>query len=273
MDPERGILGQSWQLNVALQGALDHQGMILDFGEVKRRIKQWVDDTYDHRLIVPKDYPGCRYKRDNGRIELEFRLQSGGRISYGGPKEGISLIDSALIDPEILATAIRCSLRSKLPGNVHRLDIELEDESISGASYRYSHGLRQHRGNCQRIAHGHRSRIKIYRDGERCEALELEWARRWRDIYIGNRADLQREFKQQGIDYAQFGYKADQGLYELTLPRESCYLVDFDSTVENLAEHIAGRLQLEHPGSDFRVFAFEGIDKGAIGISGEKTRA
>ena len=51
----------------------------------------------------------------------------------------------------------------------------------------------------------------------------------------------------------------------LTLPASQCYLIDCDSTVENLAGHIAEMLKTEHPESRFRVMAFEGVDKGAVG--------
>ncbi|MDO6806920.1 6-carboxytetrahydropterin synthase, partial [Wenyingzhuangia sp. 1_MG-2023] len=63
-------------------------------------------------------------------------------------------------------------------------------ERIDSAFYHYSHGLKKHNGNCQRIAHGHRSRIEIFCNGERSDELEQQWAQRWRDIYIGTSADL-----------------------------------------------------------------------------------
>ncbi|MCP4128012.1 MAG: hypothetical protein GY753_13235, partial [Gammaproteobacteria bacterium] len=51
------------------------------------------------------------------------------------------------------------------------------------------------------------------------------------------------------------------------LPRRLCYLIDTDSTVENLAQHIADSLGRSHPQSGFQVRVFEGVDKGAIGTS------
>ena len=37
--------------------SLDELGMVLDFGEIKRVVNQWVDDTLDHRMILHKDDP------------------------------------------------------------------------------------------------------------------------------------------------------------------------------------------------------------------------
>jgi hypothetical protein len=51
----------------------------------------------------------------------------------------------------------------------------------------------------------------------------------------------------------------------LQLPKSDCYLIDTESTVENIAQHLADALKHEHPEDDFQVRAFEGVDKGAIG--------
>ncbi|MCB1858083.1 MAG: 6-carboxytetrahydropterin synthase [Gammaproteobacteria bacterium] len=269
LDPSRGLLGQSWSVDVVLEGALDPQGMVLDFSEVKKRIKSIIDLHFDHRLVVPSAHPGCRLSQSNGCFDLVFELKSGHTIRYQGPSEAIAIIDTQCATPREISAAIHTTLRPMFAENVRHIHLELRTEDIPGASYCYSHGLKRHQGNCQRIAHGHRSQIQIYRDGLRSPELEYQWAGRWQDIFIATRADLYREFQDHQIRYAHFRYTASQGQFDLVLPMDRCYLVDFDSTVENLAEYICGQLSREYPESKFRVMAFEGIGKGAIGISAD----
>ncbi|HPQ26375.1 MAG TPA: hypothetical protein PLY75_15680, partial [Gammaproteobacteria bacterium] len=69
------------------------------------------------------------------------------------------------------------------------------------------------------------------------------------------------------VEYCEFGYRSSQGSFGLTLPKIGCYLIDNDSTVENIAQHIADQLKAEHPNDRFKVYAFEGVDKGAIGLA------
>ena len=46
---------------------------------------------------------------------------------------------------------------------------------------------------------------------------------------------------------------------ELIIPSTICHLVDVDSTVENLAQHIANELNLEYPNKQLTVYAYEGV--------------
>lgn len=261
----RGLLGESWQVDIELEGSLDHQGMVLDFAQVKRQVKQTLDNHFDHRLLVPQLYPGCHVDHSGHQCEIRFRMKSGEEILHRGPDESVTLIRSTEIKTDALEHAIIENIRPNLPDNVRHIRLHLHPEKIRGARYQYSHGLKHHSGNCQRIAHGHRSRIHIFRNGTRVKELEQEWAERWRDIYLGTRSDLRDRFEMGGTHYYRFSYTADQGSFELVLPKAHCYLIDDDSTVENLARHIALSLKRLHPDSHFRVRAFEGVDKGAIG--------
>ena len=261
---QRGLLGESWLCDIELSGEPDAQGMLLDFGTVKRSVKRLIDERFDHTLIVPRRHPGLVFDATADRCSLTFPYGPGLQVVHAGPPGAVCLVDATEITPQALARAIEVALRPVLPGNVAAIGVTLREEPNAGACYRYSHGLRQHDGNCQRIAHGHRSRIEIARDGVRDPALEQLWAERWRDVYIGTRANLLGTHVVGNSSYCRFGYGGTQGEFALELPTNRCYLVDTDSTVENLARHVADRLAVEHPGPRYRVRAFEGVDKGAV---------
>lgn len=264
LHPERGLLGESWLLDIELEGSLDHQGMVLDFSRIKEQVKQTVDQDFDHKLLVATRYTGLQISRNDQRCDLQFQLLSGEEIRHSAPADATCLLDTDAVNPESLATTIVAHLQPGLPDNVTGIQIKLRNETRSGTFYQVSHGLKHHAGNCQRIAHGHRSYLEIFRDGKQDPALEAEWAERWRDIYIGTREDLVDGQEQGGEGSYHFRYTAPQGLFELTLPKRCCYLIDTDSTVENLAQHISTTLQQAYPASCFRVRTFEGINKGAI---------
>ena len=264
LNPERGLLGESWLLDVELDGSLDGQGMVLDFGAIKQQVKQTVDEKFDHRLLVPALYAGTEARETDGRCDTRFRCQSGQEIRHSGPANATCLLGSDEVTSDSVAKAIAARLRPALPDNVSRITVRLHGEVRDGSYCHVSHGLKHHAGNCQRIAHGHRSYIEIYQDGKRSAVLEADWAALWCDIYIGTRDDLAEELERDGIAYYRFSYRSRQGVFELELPRERCYLIESDSTVENLAQHIMDTLKTEYPDSHFLVRAFEGIGKGAI---------
>ena len=266
LHPRRGLVGESWWLDIVLEGGLDEQGMVLDFGEVKRQFKQLVDEHFDHRLLVPADHERLELRER----ELRFHTETGDLIRHQGPTESVQFIPGKAIRPENTVQAIEAMLAPRLPSNVKSIELHLHPEKIEGAWYRYSHGLKQHCGNCQRIAHGHRSRIEIHRDGVRAPALEQLWAERFQDIYIGTEADMVAITQYNDRTCFRFAYEAEQGRFELELPADRCYLIDTESTVENIARHIRERLETTHPGSHFRVRAFEGIGKGAISESADR---
>jgi 6-pyruvoyl-tetrahydropterin synthase len=264
LDSDRGLLGESWLVDIQLTGSLDHQGMVLDFSDVKKKVKKLIDDEFDHKLVIPALNPGSHTEIQGKRLLNQFTTSDNRLIEHIAPESAYCFLDTDKVSPESLGAAIIARLSSQLPDNVEKVVLKLYPETITGDYYHYSHGLKHHGGNCQRIAHGHRSRIEIFEAGMRNETLEHEWARQWKDIYIGTESDVHERISRNGVDYIRFRYTACQGLFELTLPASNCYLVEIDSTVENLAQHIADRLHRQYPDKNLTVYAYEGIDKGAI---------
>lgn len=267
LDTDLGLLGESWGVDIELDGSLNHQGMVLDFSEVKKQVKKMIDEEFDHRLILPSHYKNCQISTSNNRSQVTFTTTQGTVIHHKSPSVAISELPSDIVTEQTLANEICNRLRTMLPDNVDELRIHLHAESTEQPWYRYSHGLKHHSGNCQRIAHGHRSRIQIFLDGTANHTLETEWAKKLCDSYIGNTDDLIETIEFKDSKYCRFGYTANQGQFELQLPQASCYFIGTDSTVENLAQHFAETIKADHPDSEIRVIGFEGIGKGAVGLA------
>ncbi len=262
---ERGLLGESWQVHVELGGALDEQGMVFDFAHVKKGIKSILDRELDHRLLVASNDSRLRLQEDEDQLELEFELSPGGRIRHRSPRSAVALIAARSITPASVSRVAKELIAPLLPRNVTDLHLDLEPEQISDQYFHYAHGLKHHQGNCQRIAHGHRSRLEIYREGQRDTALETAWATRWRDIYIATATDRVIDRRDRDQTFWRFRYRSAQGEFELELPAKSCYLIEADTTIEQLAQHVADVSAREYPGERIRARIFEGIDKGAVG--------
>lgn len=259
LDPARGLVGESWIVDVELEGALDEQSMVLDFGEVKRRLKQVIDAHADHRLLVPARAAELQRIDADDAVHLLFRADIG-TIEHRSPAVAVLPIDAAEIVPEVVAADLLPRMQAVLPASVGTVHVTLRPEHIDGAYYHYVHGLKKHRGACQRIAHGHRSKIEVRVDARRDAGLEMQIATRWLDIYLGTRADIVAH----GNGRVRFAYTAPEGHYQLVMPETHVDLLDDDTTVECIAGHLARGIAPLRPGSAVQVRAYEGVMKGAI---------
>lgn len=261
LDHRRGVVGETWLANAGLDGALDSQGMVCDFGIVKKTLRNWLDEELDHRLLVPTRSPYLQLEQDSDRIAITWQLSDGEQIRVSGPEQAFALADVEEISTESIAAWSVLQLASAFPDSVEQLRLDFTSEAIAGAYYHYSHGLKKHAGNCQRIAHGHRSTIRVFIGSERSEEWEKKWAERWRDIYLGSREDLLTDSDWETL---RFAYSAQQGDFALEIPARRCEILDCDTTVEQLAQYIATAIAAQEPGREITVRAYEGIGKGAI---------
>ena len=262
LDATRGLVGETWIAHIELEGSLDEQGMVFDFSQVKKNVRMWLDTHIDHMLLVPSKSSALHshaQKSEDDAFQWRYSL---GTLYYRGPRQAQQFIPIDYISPANVAEWCVHSLSALFPESVKKLRLQFSTEAITGPFYHYSHGLKKHLGNCQRIAHGHRSRLEIWENGEPADALMELISREWRDIYIGSRDDSTADT--EVAENLHFEYEAQQGKFYLSLPAQSCYLIDSESTVERIAEHLAQRLKQANPASNFTVKAYEGLAKGAI---------
>jgi 6-pyruvoyl-tetrahydropterin synthase len=261
--PNRGVVGESWIVDVELVGELNDEGMVFDFGHVKKLLKKAIDKGMDHTLVVPEQLEGLSIieQASNETIRLEYRVPLGekqGQLSfaYESPREAVFIVDSDKVNITAARPLLEKHLNSLVPSNVRQVILNLRTEDIRNDFYHYSHGLKKHQGDCQRICHGHRSTIEIYKNGKRDVEAEHEWAERFADIYLITEAD-QLESEYDGLLHV--GYDAEQGRFDVWLKPEQCYFMPGDSTVELIATHIADKLKAEQPNDSWKVKAFEGV--------------
>lgn len=275
--PIRGMVGESWTVDVLLDGALDEQNMVLDFSKVKRTIKDTIDDIADHRLLIPTAYSDVRWQQQGDRVWMDFNSLQGD-IHLACPQQAFALIPSEIIDFDSVNTFLQKALKEALPDNVDGIALTLRNEIHDAPFYHYSHGLRKHDGNCQRIAHGHRSPVNVFENGMAAPKWDEYWAERWKDIYLGSEEDvvsvgeltLSPQAKVSDDTHFGFHYQAPQGDFQLAMPKARCEIIPHDTTVELLAEFMASTLVEKSPQSEFKVIAYEGIGKGAISVKGSQ---
>lgn len=272
----RGMVGESWLVDIEMSGELNEMSMLLDFGRVKKLIKSIIDEEVDHKLLVPTECPLVHVhalENDESTVDL---LRPGRAIHLRCPTQGFAFIPAPQVDKESVTRYLLGVLAKRLPGNIKDLSLTLRSERIEGAFYHYSHGLKKHDGNCQRIAHGHRSPVEILVDGERDEELEFNWAERWADIYLGTEEDrvalgelalskrAEASLKEGDAHYIGFKYVAPQGLFQLAMPAVEVEMIDTDTTIELLAHYIAREVKKQVGDKFVKIVAYEGVGKGAI---------
>ncbi|MFQ2290231.1 6-carboxytetrahydropterin synthase [Aeromonas enteropelogenes] len=269
----RGMVGESWLVDIEMSGELNEMSMLLDFGRVKKLIKSIIDEEVDHKLLVPTECALIHVEHLEGDESTVDLLRQGRSIHLRCPTQGFAFIPAPQVDKESVTRYLLEVLAKRLPGNIKDLSLTLRQEQIEGAFYHYSHGLKKHDGNCQRIAHGHRSPIEIHVDGERDEELEQNWAERWADIYLGTEEDRvaltelalsARANVLLGDHHAGFKYVAPQGLFQLAIPSAEVEMIDTDTTVELLAHYIAREVKKAVGDKFVKIVAYEGVGKGAI---------
>jgi len=270
LDAQRGFVGESYIVDVTLAGGLNEMSMILDFSLVKKKIKAIIDAEVDHKLIVPHASSKCTVTMETQRTQVDYKLNDNSYIQLKCPNEAYCLLESEQITIEVLETYLEDIILLQLPDNVGELTIKLRPEQIDTPFYHYTHGLKKHDGNCQRIAHGHRSKLDIFINDELDLSLVQDWANRWQDIYLLSSEDIVQVTdlsfapKSTHVETLSSAYHAPQGYFELLIPAHRAEILPRDTTVEELAQFICEQTKKRVGSDSVTVYAYEGVGKGAI---------
>jgi 6-pyruvoyl-tetrahydropterin synthase len=264
---QRGLLGESYIVDVELHGDLDNTSMVFDFGNVKKVIKRAIDQLIDHKLAYAQATPELTISQ-HAEMQVLSLKSSRGLIEIASPAVAHVAVPGDAINFNTVSEFLTAQIQPLLPANVEKVLFNLRTEKSNGFYYHYSHGLKKHDGNCQRIAHGHRSTIEIFQNGMLTPRLNKYWTERWQDIYLGTAEDLSTAqqcylLSASADKQYYFRYQAAQGEFQISLPESHCEIVPCDTTVECLAQYIADVLVTLEPAS-YKVVAYEGVGKGAI---------
>lgn len=278
-DPGHGIAGESWHLDLSVTGALDQNGFVQDFSPLKRMVRQVLNSTLDHALIIPVGSQSVMYSE----LELgeSWKLPCRSVLDhldfpweYRCPKGATYPLRAVTIKPSFLEQEITKILRHRMPESISSIQVKLREEAVNPteATYKYTHGIVGHEGLCQRLFHGHRSRIEIYTKDERRADLE-HWVAR--DLFSGSvhiatpeqikGAALPVLTQFTSVEPITLSYAGSLGAYEAVIPMNRLFLVEKETSIECIAAQLAQVIRKKKsPKSPVKVVCYEGIGKGAI---------
>ncbi len=264
---KRGAVGESWIVDLTLHGQLNDESMVLDFGLVKKQIKGIIDECIDHKLAVPAKLNGSLTQHDEHSV-LDCHFGDNHHLAMSAPNQAFCLIDADVIDEHSVTAFLIKTIMPQLPSNIEKIEINLYPERSQSFYYHYSHGLKKHDGNCQRIIHGHRSQIGISLDGMTMPRLQKEWADKWEDIYLATAEDEVSKAELKHVTAEDndvcFAYTSQQGYFEMAIAKSRCDILPCDTTVECIADYLSTQVKNEYPESEVKITAYEGVGKGSI---------
>jgi hypothetical protein len=164
--------------------------------------------------------------------------------------------------------------KGRLPANVAEAAFTLRSpERFQGeASFRYTHGLRFHDGNCQRLFHGHRNPVEVWVYGARSPLWEARLAAEWDGAHfvsvptLRNRHELDLpvgERRPALAGYAEVAFEGTQGAFRGRFPASRVVLTPAEPSIETMSALALARLEAWGLAGPVKVVAYEGLNKGA----------
>lgn len=91
---------------------LDNRGMVVDFDDIKRNVKTWIDEKLDHQMILRKDDPLLSWLKQNSEphfiMEENPTAECLAKLIYHTAKEkGFSVVEVRFWETETFFAAYR----------------------------------------------------------------------------------------------------------------------------------------------------------------------
>lgn len=278
LDHHKGLIGDALIVDMELVGDLDKEGVVFDFSYAKKKVKEIIDRDCDHRLCVPRN---LIKKNDKGDVSFSFKYgQVEESLVYTCPEEGVCVIPSDHLSKATIKSHLENIIIEELPDNVVSVNLTLREEELPEGKpiFHYTHGLKEHYGNCQRLFHGHRNTVDVFVNGEQRHDLELYLTRdlfknnvhfcKWENVV--NKEEIEKVVGKDPVGRfdklprIEIEYTSKQGTFNGKLPGRSVYFLESETTVELLSIHFAKVIKEKVGETDIvTVNAYEGIAKGS----------
>lgn len=269
IDFEHGLSGNTFIVDLELSGTPDKTGMLLDFGIVKKAIKAQLESIADHLLLIPEDFPGltheaCQAKPGEQLFKTKWHDQNGHQWQHIGPSISTQYIPGASLDIESLKQMLEHQLLDHWrSAQIQTIELTLRQETGDNI-FQYSHGLKYHQGACQRIAHGHRSKVMAYTQAG-FHAQYSQQLARWLDHkYLADQHNCKDQITANDQQAITLAYNAPEGYFELQPPKSQCIWLDKEVTIEHIAEFLLKQAQNTISRDIIKIRVYEGLKKGAI---------
>lgn len=266
--PQRGPIGMSWNVDIEFIGGVDDEGVVFDFSHAKKAAKKVIDDLADHRLVVPNKLTKPAPEKDSNELIINTDVPYS--LFYCGPEEAFCAIDNASVSGLIdyLEFAILEEIDRE---NVYEVKLKFKDERDTTSDepphrfYHYTHGLKEHYGNCQRLFHGHQSTVKVFVNGVQRKDIELAVCDLFADKHLAYLENIV-ENEDSEDKRIHVKYESSQGTFEAKIARENVLIFPYETTVEYISKYIAEWVLTVFPATAtgiIEVHAYEGIGKGS----------
>ena len=270
----------SYIVDLFLEGQLNQEQMLDDFSNLKKIVKEKVDLFIDHKTVInlKKEDKLIENKND---FEVLYQQKNNEIIYLKSPKQSLLFLNKT-INKSYLEKETQQYLKKFLPKNITKITIKFKKEASKGDYFNYCHGLKMHKGNCQRITHGHRSKLQIKENNTLSKELTQKYKEQFKNIYFGTNSDLitfslalqkvkpklQEDLnKHLNIkNYSAFNYIASHGEYILILAKKKCYFFANETTIEQICLELCKKIKNTNQNKKITLTIYEGINKGATTI-------
>lgn len=126
--------GHNYRARVQIEGELDENQLVVDFGVLKSIMRRLVDEL-DHKMLLPLENPRIVLHEEDAEIHVGY-----GKRRYVFPRDDVVLLPVANTTAELLARHLAQRLKDELgvtaSTNLSALMVEVEESFGQSAWYR-----------------------------------------------------------------------------------------------------------------------------------------